>query len=75
VHCSLNLYTQAEWNLPLYVLVCIPPSLRPKAFARRRAQALNLSTQADPPTLKDAAAWSPDFHDFLARCLIKVNEA
>ena len=26
------------------------------------------------PTLKDQEGWSPDFHDFIARCLIKSPE-
>ena len=26
------------------------------------------------PTLKDLDGWSPEFHDFIARCLIKSPE-
>eukprot|EP00127_Corallochytrium_limacisporum_P007491 Clim_evm13s253 gene=Clim_evmTU13s253 len=44
---------------------------KPPLFEMHAMSALYHIPQNDPPTLRDASAWSPSFTDFLGRCLQK----
>lgn len=47
-----------------------PPLLREPPL-----RALLLITINQPPTLKNRSKWSPEFHDFMAKCLAQAPEA
>jgi serine/threonine protein kinase len=56
------------WSVGILAIECAewePPRLDEKPL-----RAMFLITTQPPPQLQDRARWSPEFHDFLSRCLI-----
>jgi protein-serine/threonine kinase len=57
------------WSVGILAIECA--EWEPPYMDERPLRAMFLITAQDPPRLKERQRWSPEFQDFLSRCLVK----